>query len=1544
MGLSSRLASKAFDPNFDPVNAGTFHDGGSTRAQYAPGRVSGFSYVIRDLVSLAALPNTGSTMTCDVYDSIHRTDFYLRMYLMLLQYPGANGLRFFSMIGDREGTDHAFFLTVESDGAIKGWNKGNGAKTFIRATLPMPLNTWCMLHVGVHFRFSAGDTGKMYLKLVGYDPLVSFIDTPGAAGLNLWDGVANKGYRFFFGPVSACLETDGGHLRIDDFSADASVFPSAGWIQSVVPIGNGSDQAWTQSDWRNTAQVPANRKTVAGSGAVYNTNVSAGLRASVAMQSLSTLGITGKVKAWNIGVWGKIARANGRLLFRRNSVVSLGVVTTGGAGSWMTGGSSMNGANGAGWYVTDEGDPSDSIEVGVQDGDNGAAGTSVFSSVVMYVDHETVDPFATNILQPSGDIKLFKGQYTGNGTVQDVAVPFKFTCLIIKPDAGIGLTWVDAWGQDGAFAIILNNVLGVTHGLSRVSPNGFTVWDATTGVNASGAKCRFLAIADPANRMLSAASYVANPNIVTGFDDVTVPLANPNFAIEALLAFSNNADQNAQGHYLRGPAQVGLGDVATLTYLNQVEAADAIQSIGVGSFQVGKLLASTGQFRLQYLALRTLGAFNAPSALLQIGSYVGDGTASRTLAFQTTLDGAGLVAVFPTTARGREYRWGDQPASDLTSYDWGGGTIHAGSLGSITNFTQNGFTVITTGQTNLNANTERYNYIAFAGGPSTDPAETRLPVSGTVGLLWVEFLNSLNELFVWSKTPLPDPLTYYGGYKDPRVKSWGMFQRALSDRNGVFESADATWTQDDSDGLMRGMLVDHERKYLLGRPVTFRMIADADRRLLKTPLTIMKSVVRSYDPDVERQFTWGVQDIFADKFNSQSDEEQIPQRRITKADFPNADATYVGADSNEITVDAIGKAVPIGYGAITDRQFVPVSGTGPSLPAFDPTIPAPTLVAQIGRSSGNLAGQHGSRRWSYVAAVRGGLIGPLSNHGANVPRPSDLTEQSGVGVNFTKVASADSYYIFVADSPDFDPYGSAGSATKAVYVTHDNVTTDGVVDGADYQAAVDTYVPGGGVTDLLSSASATLEDYGDGQCPFTYVGQTTIGGTAYHTFLLFGHACVETEEIYVENTPQNIQTDVTQAGTGGIWLVPGYAGWTAAFGNSNKYIDINGNRYYIIYGKVGYAGPDKGAGFASTDAPDSIPLAFNVKCIDTNGDGTGTLITDSLLAYRHCLQNWVFGNYRSGPWLPSPVFPDDSALSEIDDAAFDVASTVSHERISGGYVANGIIGANDERITVRELLTRWNLSCDADCSFNRKGQFFVSMEQESTSILNSAASFTEVSDIHETSLKVTYKFEEHFNVQPFQHTQDFFNRDSRGWRLVDEAKDDNSIVRYQNKRKTAPVVSLYFVRGVNRSTDYSGYSQGTSTALDIVGRRLRRTAEPPAYATWKLGLRALNFEVGDIVKVTHRNGIGQNGWVDEAIRVVRFNIIPEEFEIEVTGYDIQVLYDIGFTLGDETVLPGTIGVSGEGWPTATQAQRLYGFLGDEISETFSTGDPIKRLA
>lgn len=170
--------------------------------------------------------------------------------------------------------------------------------------------------------------------------------------------------------------------------------------------------------------------------------------------------------------------------------------------------------------------------------------------------------------------------------------------------------------------------------------------------------------------------------------------------------------------------------------------------------------------------------------------------------------------------------------------------------------------------------------------------------------------------YVWSKVDLPDPATYYHGFKEARILSYGEINRSLSDDRGNYEGADFSFTASDTDRLIRGLMSGAATKYgFANRNVVVRMISDAGRRLLEIPRTIARGVTKQVVPLSSLQARFEMVDFVTSKFAGTNTNKQIPQR-------------LWGPDFLGSPIEARKLAVPIIYGVASDEA----SATPPPIP------------------------------------------------------------------------------------------------------------------------------------------------------------------------------------------------------------------------------------------------------------------------------------------------------------------------------------------------------------------------------------------------------------------------------------------------------------------------------------------------------------------------------------------------------------------------------------------------------------------------------------
>jgi len=136
----------------------------------------------------------------------------------------------------------------------------------------------------------------------------------------------------------------------------------------------------------------------------------------------------------------------------------------------------------------------------------------------------------------------------------------------------------------------------------------------------------------------------------------------------------------------------------------------------------------------------------------------------------------------------------------------------------------------------------------YSRAPSLRLGEFEPEVGGNFGpLLWAEWTGPDSTRRYWAVVDLPDPATYYGGYKAPKLIEAGVVARALSDEDGTYQSQRFSATFSDIDYEVRTLLGQADyRRLLVNTQLVLRMISDPDRRALLTPRTVAVGLVRGY--------------------------------------------------------------------------------------------------------------------------------------------------------------------------------------------------------------------------------------------------------------------------------------------------------------------------------------------------------------------------------------------------------------------------------------------------------------------------------------------------------------------------------------------------------------------------------------------------------------------------------------------------------------------------------------------------------------------------
>lgn len=774
----------------------------------------------------------------------------------------------------------------------------------------------------------------------------------------------------------------------------------------------------------------------------------------------------------------------------------------------------------------------------------------------------------------------------------------------------------------------------------------------------------------------------------------------------------------------------------------------------------------------------------------------------------------------------------------------------------------------------------------------------------TVPLIWTELnlvVGGFSGLYYWAKTDLPDPSTYFGGYKEPRILSVGPITRALSDRFGQYEAASFSVLVSDADRLIRGLLAGVESRYLLNRRMIARMISDAGRRAQLIPRTVGIGLIRDYQPTGPLQFVLDCEDYLALYTGLGTNPRQIPRRTLTLTDFPALPAGLAG------------RPVPVIYGEVSDRvETTPVETPGIAL-----TTPTGITALVTGGTPGV------TRRYACTA-MNGAYGDPHSqawddHRGETDPAwitvndaPTDEQIQGDPANHNVRIridAQAGQvcariygrYPDLIKGLDAMDHPGAWGVVPAGVFEYTDGLRPYGA---ADFDTLKYDGDPPAANNTVAGPAGGTL-DTGTGVVPVTYVGERTLpDGNPWHEFLVAGHALKAVLGWYVGGVRQASSTE------GPEWLIPGNAGWTALLG-ATPYRDYNGRRYSVIYGRGANAGQA---------ASGSQALTLNVQGIEDVGDGSGTLISDLAAQYLHCLKNWLFGDYQAGAWLAGPEWPGFTpALPVIDEDSFTAVAAIMATRLAGGYPGAFIMGAAGEQLPIRDWLARFNLNGDMFSGFSRRCQYFVRTLDTGAGVLAASRRYTQVNDVV-SPLRVVVKTQELENVVPYSYGRDWARN---AWAVADGEAADATSITNTGERKVAKPLECYLLRN-------------GPVAADVAQRRVLRMKIPPRVAAFDTNLGGLSTELGDVIRLSHLEGIGPTGWVDQPLFVLRHVLQPDTLRVNLEALDVGELFAGTFLLGDEAVLAAS-------WPAATTAQREYGYLCDETTGLFSTGATGKRL-
>ena len=379
-----------------------------------------------------------------------------------------------------------------------------------------------------------------------------------------------------------------------------------------------------------------------------------------------------------------------------------------------------------------------------------------------------------------------------------------------------------------------------------------------------------------------------------------------------------------------------------------------------------------------------------------------------------------------------------------------------------------------------------------------------------------------------------------------------------------------------------------------------------------------------------------------------------------------------------------------------------------------------------------------------------------------------------------------------------------------------------------------------------------------GPVPLIPVGtRTASDDSIWSAFLLCGHAITAIGSIYQDGGV------IDPARYGNDICVPGRTGFSSRWGTTT-YVDLNGHRYTLVYAR-------------GTIADDAIlngkPLSCAPQGIEDSATGNGALITNIYDQYLHFIKNWVLNSYMTGSWTTvSPTWGDTPYdVPIVDDSSFYMARDATTARVSGGYPGAFCVGA-DRQETVRTWLARLNQSADCYCGFSRKSQLVVRVLDDTLTLTSLprytaqlgilAGSFSIRDDSTAIENKIEYTYEHNYTDASWEATG---------------VEEDTTLQTAMAEIKPY-ALNLYACRTA-------------TAAADIAARRLLRRKYPYRTVAWTSDMGALTVDLGDLVRVTHPDGLGEDGWTDRPVFILRHEFDPQNFTIRLEALDVAYAFD-----------------------------------------------------
>lgn len=702
-----------------------------------------------------------------------------------------------------------------------------------------------------------------------------------------------------------------------------------------------------------------------------------------------------------------------------------------------------------------------------------------------------------------------------------------------------------------------------------------------------------------------------------------------------------------------------------------------------------------------------------------------------------------------------------------------------------------------------------------------------------------------------------------------RIKagSYSTISRALSDWRGNIEAAVFSWEEEDSDGVGRQLAAELGRTALAHPEVSVMLLSEAGRKASLTPRIIQRGYLsRSPHPQPNRKAAYESVDALGSKFYRFDPEAPLQSEYITREDLTVAGvyktpADIIGkpyniiigehstvgsttkcgdpADIGMIPPDYIGRCVyPLNSGSITETDFG--------------TVPPPVLT------SATVVGAGGSETYYYAVTMilPDGTETAMSNimTVTGAPPVSELELGNHIALTWDAPSGwATQYATYIAEGVHFRVLGRSHNPPTTYLDMGFQTTTggyynDGGHDGSRTDIDVEKrWVSACGTTIIVTTTDGTiLPDK-------TAWGVFVVALGAVTLLKIYGSDLAETDQMRValDDDDANVVSPLS-----------------AAWPHAEPYVELNGVRVTLFYARG-----------AILQAHLDGTVTFAVDCcgVEDVGDGSGDPITEAANGLQWLISEIALNHYKTGAYGTLATYADGASI--IKTTAFAAMQLATVGFIGGrGYQMHLAI---TEKVTLSEVIGWWCETFTAHIGITQQGQIAVHVVDVTASAATARHMRQRIEidgplpepEIAEDEVENRCKFR--FDWDP----------DRQKYRVE------------QIKIEDFPSQAMYGVKDVEEEFLGLRCTRDETTARHSMGRRIRLNKTAPIYQPIPVGMIGYEENLGDLLRVTHEDGLGSAGYTEAPFFIVRQ-------ELELNGPQERVVLTARY-VGDNLVTPVT---------------------------------------